>query len=85
MRAVDQHGPQHTGNAYFNFSFTAPEYRNRYAMNITLLSYRLPGEVLLTIPWINHRGSMPTNGLRGMKQAIDIALHNEVLNRLLLA
>lgn len=41
--------------------------------------------MVLTIPWINHRGSVPTTGLQGLMQAIDMAGRNEVLNRVLLA
>lgn len=40
---------------------------------------------MLTIPWINHCGLVFTTGLRGIKQAIDMALHKEVLYLLLLA
>lgn len=73
-------GPRIPAHAYFNCDFTEPEDRNHSTVNVALLSYRRPGELLLTIIWINHRGSVPTTSLRSMQQAIDMALSNEVLN-----
>lgn len=53
--------------------------------NVALLSYRLLSEVVLTNHRINDRGSVLTTGLRSMPQAINMALSNEVLKRLLLS
>lgn len=52
---------------------------------MALLLYRLPGERVMTIPLINHRGSVPTTGLRGMKIAIYLTLNDKVVHCLLLA
>lgn len=80
MRPAGEMGSGIPTHAYF-CEFKSPEYKKRYAVNIAL-PQSLHGNVVLTIPWIDHSGSLLTTYLHEMQQAIDMALNNGFLNRL---
>lgn len=85
VRPAGKDGAPQTNARILQLHFSTPEHRNCYDVFIALPSYRLFGELVLTISWINNRGSVLTTDLGGMQIAIYMELNNEVFNRLLLS